>query len=666
MKGMLQMIALSATNLTKVYGGVNEVFSNVSFSINKGDKVGIVGPNGAGKSTLLNILSGEDRGESGEVFVAKDMNIGYFHQNDLFSSDGTVYEEMLSVFSDVFAIRDRLAELADKITELAEKGGEELDKALAEYDRLQTEYERRNGYSAKSEIDGVLTSMNFPESVREKKTAELSGGERTRLALAMLLLKKPDILFLDEPTNHLDIDTLGWLEQYVRNYQGTVMVISHDRYFLDHTVNRIFELDHHKLSIYEGNYTFYARERKVRYESELKAYENQQAEIKRQEELISRYKQRGTEKLAKRAKSREKMLEKTEQLERPEKDGGSMHIHFEQETISGNDVFHAENVSFAAGTGEERKQVLNDVSFDVKRGERVCITGPNGAGKSTLLKLIISQLTPDEGFIKTGHNVDIAYYDQEQSMLNDSSTVIEEMRNSYSLYSDTELRNMLGRFLFRGEDVFKTVSMLSGGERARLSLLKLMMSGANVLLLDESTNHLDIASKEVFEDALVEFPGTSVTVSHDRYLLNKVPTHIYEIRDGKLTVYKGNYDYYLSKSAELRQKAQENTAVPGGGTGASGASAAADDAASGKQQRMEARRKAKEQQAEQRRRERRASALEDKISRLEEEIDALEKEMCKEEYMTNHVKLSEIADSVNEKKEELEEAYTEWGELEES
>ena len=662
LKGILQMIALSATNLTKVYSGVNEVFSNVSFSINKGDRVGIVGPNGAGKSTLLNILSGEDRGESGDVYVAKDMSIGYFHQNDLFSSEGTVYEEMLSVFSDVFEIRDRLGHLTERISELAEKGGEELDRALAEYDRLQNEFERRNGYSARSEIDGVLSSMNFPENVRDKKTADLSGGERTRLALAMLLLRKPDILFLDEPTNHLDIDTLEWLEQYVRGYQGTVMIISHDRYFLDHTVNRIFELDHHRLSIYEGNYSFYAAEHKVRYESELKAYENQQAEIKRQEELISRYKQRGTEKLAKRARSREKMLERTERLERPDKDGGSMSIHFEQDSISGNDVLHAEHLSFTAGAGEEQKQILDDVFFDIKRGERVCITGPNGAGKSTLLKLIISQLVPDQGFIKVGHNVDFGYYDQEQSMLNDSNTVIEEMRDAYSLYSDTELRNMLGRFLFRGEDVFKTVSMLSGGERARLSLLKLMMSGANVLLLDEPTNHLDIASKEVFEDALIEFPGTSVTVSHDRYLLNKVPTQIYEVRDAHLTVYKGNYDYYLSKSAELKEMKEEEAET---GVSSAHKAAAAADKPLDKQQRLEARRLAKEQQAEQRRRERRAAALEEKISRLEEEISELEEEMCRPEYMTDHVKLRENSDSVSEKKAEMDDAYTEWAELEE-
>ena len=655
------MIALSAADLTKLYDGTKEVFSGVSFSVNSGDKVGIIGPNGAGKSTLLNILSGEDSCESGNVYKARDLTIGYFHQNDLFSSTRTIYEEMLSVFQDVIQMEQRLHELPDEIARLSEKGGGELEKALEEYDRLQIEFDRRNGYSYRSEISGILSSLDFTDSVKEKYTSDLSGGERTRLALGMLLLKKPDILFLDEPTNHLDISTLKWLEQYIRNYQGTVLIISHDRYFLDHTVNRIFALDHHRLSIYEGNYTFYVREHKIRYESEKRAYENQQAEIKRQKELISRYKQRGTEKLAKRAKSREKALEKTKILEKPMGDHAVIKMRFHQDSVSGNDTLYAENVSCTLGTGEGKKDVLHDVSFDIKRGERVCIIGPNGAGKSTLLKMIMSEIVPDSGFIKVGHNIDFGYYDQEQSMLDESSTVIEEMRNAYELYSDTELRNLLGRFLFRGEDVFKQVSVLSGGERARLSLLKLMMSGANMLILDEPTNHLDIESREVFEDALIEFPGTSVTVSHDRYLLNKVPTQIFELRDGTITIYKGSYDYYLEKSEE-QAASPEAAGIPAVKKPVAG-ELQPDDGSSEKEKRLRARMEVKEKQAEIRRRERREKELELQIASLEEDIQGLEAEMCREENLTDHVKLAELAEEAAKKREALEEAYSEWAEL---
>lgn len=659
------MIALSATDLTKLYDGTKEVFSGVSFSINEGDRVGIIGPNGAGKSTLLNVLSGEDHCDSGSVFIAKDLTIGYFHQNDLFTSTRTIYDEMLSVFQDLIGMERRIAELSDEIARLSESGGSGLEKKLEEYDRLQNEYERRNGYSYKSEIAGVLSSLDFADDVKEKYTSDLSGGERTRLALGMLLLRKPDLLFLDEPTNHLDISTLKWLEQYIRNYQGTVVIISHDRYFLDHTVNRIFALDYHRLSIYEGNYSFYAREHKARYESELKAYEHQQAEIRRQKELIARYKQRGTEKLARRAKSREKALEKTEILERPMGERATMKMRFHQDSVSGNDNLHAEHLSKSVGFGEYEKVILQDVSFDIKRGERVCVIGPNGVGKSTLLRMIMSEIVPDSGYIKVGHNIDFGYYDQEQSMLNESSTVIEEMRNAYELYSDTELRNLLGRFLFRGDDVFKKVSVLSGGERARLSLLKLMMSGANMLILDEPTNHLDIESREVFEDALIEFPGTSVTVSHDRYLLNKVPTQIYELRDGTVTVYRGGYDYYLEKSEELKVGRNSTSEVTGyrERRDRQEAKNISEESFSEKEKRLQARREAKEKQAEQRRKERREQELESLIASLEEEIQKLEIQMCQEEYLTDHIKLAELAEEAQRKKDSLEDAFSEWAEL---
>jgi len=661
------MIVISANNLSKLYG-IEEIFSKVSFHINKGDRVGIVGTNGAGKSTLMNILAGELSHDDGNFFISGDLTVGYFRQNDLFTSEKTVYEEMLAIFADVMDIEDQMHIISDKITQLSSDGahGEneaEITKLLAEFDRLSETFKNRNGYGYKSEIEGILNSMAFPQSFFNKKTNSLSGGERTRLALAALLLKKPDILLLDEPTNHLDIGTLKWLEQYIRSYHGTVVVISHDRYFLDHIVNRVFEMENHRLSVYEGNYSFYAEEKKVRLISELRAYENQQAEIRRQEDMIRRFKERGTEKLAKRAKSREKRLEKIEVLDKPVINNARMKIQFKENTKSGNDTLQAFDISKSYGIGSERRTLFSNVSFDIKRGERICIIGPNGTGKTTLLKMIMSEIKPSEGHIKVGHNIVFGYYDQEQTMLDDSSTVIEEMREAYSLYSDTELRGLLGRFLFKNEDVFKTVGSLSGGERARLALLKLMLSGANMLILDEPTNHLDIVSKEVFEDALIDFPGTCVIVSHDRYLLNKVPTSIYELTHDGITVFPGKYDYYTEKKSQVTSA---NAYMSDLGKNASVESDQKEpDALTDKQQRMEERRKSKEAQAEQRRKERRIAALEEKIAELEERIAFLEQEMYNEAYLTDHAKLTEISNELAAGKDQLDEAYMEWSELSE-
>lgn len=658
------MIVISANQLTKLYG-TDEILTGVSFHINEGDRVGIVGSNGAGKSTLLNILSGELPCDEGTFYLSSDRKIGYFRQNDLFTSTKTVYEEMLSIFAPLIKMESDMAELSERIASLSQKPGheEEVRRLLAEYDRISESYRLKNGYGYKSEIAGVLNSMAFPPSFFDKKTDSLSGGERTRLALAALLLKKPDILLLDEPTNHLDIGTLKWLEQYLRSYQGTIVIVSHDRYFLDHTVSRIFEIENGHLSVYEGNYTFYAGEKKVRLVNELRAYEKRQNEIRRQEEMVRRFKERGTEKLAKRAKSREKMLERMERPDKPSAPAAKMKIRFQESSRSGNDTLQAFEISKSYGTGDHKRTLFSNVSFDIKRGERICIIGPNGTGKTTLLKMIMSEIPPDKGHIKVGHNIVFGYYDQEQTMLNENSTILEEMRDAYSLYSDTQLRGLLGRFLFRDDDVFKTVSSLSGGERARLALLKLMLSGANMLMLDEPTNHLDIASKEVFEDALIDFPGTCVIVSHDRYLLNKVPTSIYELSRDGITIYPGNYDYYNEKKASITSaNAYMNNL---GKT----ASSAADDAPpkqeSLKQQRMEERKRAKAAQAEQRRRERRIEALEEQIAQLESEIDDLQSQLEKEEYMTDYQKLAELSGIIASKKEVLTSAYEEWERLSE-
>ena len=661
------MIVISANQLTKLYG-VDEILKDVSCHINAGDRVGIVGANGAGKSTLLNILSGELTCDSGNYFISGDLRIGYFHQNDLFTSEKTVYEEMLSIFSHLIQMENDMTEISERIAELSSlpetpERADQIRRLLSEYDRLSESFRLQNGYGYKSEISGVLNSMAFPPSFFEKKTNSLSGGERTRLALAALLLKKPDILLLDEPTNHLDIGTLKWLEQYLRAYQGTVVIISHDRYFLDHTVNRIFEIENRRLSVYEGNYTFYAQEKKVRLISELRTYEKQQEEIRRQEDMIRRFKERGTEKLAKRAKSREKLLAKVEVIEKPAVSASQMKIQFKESSKSGNDTLQAFEIAKTYGTGEEKRTLFSNVSFDIKRGERICIIGPNGTGKTTLLKMIMSEIPPTSGHIKVGHNIVFGYYDQQQSMLNETSTVLEEMRDAYSLYSDTQLRGLLGRFLFKNDDVFKQISALSGGERARLALLKLMLSGANVLILDEPTNHLDIASKEVFEDALLDFPGTCVIVSHDRYLLNKVPTSIYELTKEGITVYPGNYDYYNEKKAAVISASAYMNNL--GKEASSDSDVSSEKSVTEKQQRMDERRRNKALQAEQRRKERRIEALEQLISGLEEEIEELNQKMCLEEYMTDYGKLTELSDIIADKKEQLAGAYEEWAVLSE-
>jgi len=486
-----------------------------------------------------------------------------------------------------------------------------------------------------------------------------------------LLLKKPDILFLDEPTNHLDIGTLKWLEQYLKSYKGTMVIVSHDRYFLDETVTRIFEVENRKLSIYEGDYSFYAAERRKRREAEMRKYEKQQKEIERQEDMIRRFKERGTEKLAKRAASREKRLKAMEVVERPDQSHGRMKISFKEEFQSGRDVLLAEDVSKSFGYGDGKKELFRNAELDIKRGERVCIVGDNGIGKTTLLRIIMGELSANTGRIKIGYNVKFGYYDQGQQLLNAANTVIGEMQDAYRLYSDTEMRNILGRFLFRGEDVFLTVGSLSGGEKARLSLLKLMLPGANVLILDEPTNHLDIESKEVFEEALLDFPGTCIIVSHDRYFLNRIPTRIVELTTSGTENYLGTYDYYVEKKQEqiasgrsyLREMSGAGLSAGKKISGAEnltgpGAAAAADETL--QLSSAEKRRIQKENEAEERRIRRRREAFEKQISELEEEIRQLGELLCSEAVATDHVRLAEIGNKLKDKENLLDEVYEEW------
>ena len=642
------MIILSASDICKSYG-TEVILENISFHINAGDRVGIVGANGAGKSTLLNIISGQMKADSGNCFVGKDTTIGYLRQRDNFDDDLTVIEEVNNIFTDMVAMEEEILRLNE---EIAKETNPDAAKPLwNRLNVLQHEFEIKGGYTYKSEISGVLTSMAFGEEYYNQSTGSLSGGERTRLALACLLLRKPDILFLDEPTNHLDIGTLKWLEQYLKAYKGTIVVISHDRYFLDQTVNHIFEIHNHHIDCYSGNYSEYMIKKHAARDAQLKAYANQQTKIKREEDLIRRFKERGTEKLAKRAASREKRLAHLELLDRPESEKKPIKVDFNQNLKSGNDVLFAENLA----AGYDNRRLFEHASFDVKRGEKICVVGANGVGKSTLLKIIMEEITPKDGFLKIGHNVEIGYYDQGQQLLDDSLTVMDEIHNTFRGYTDGEVRGLLGRFLFTDDMVFRNVGSLSGGEKARLALLKLMLSGSNLLLLDEPTNHLDIESKEAFEEALMDYPGTVITVTHDRYFLNRIPDRIFELEPNGIKNYLGKYDYYMEKKAEIESsKAYLRNILNGDEERV----AKAGTLSSAQERELK-----KKKEAEDRRRAREKERLENLIETLEARISDMEAKMCEPEYLSDHVKLAEMSKKLSDMKTELDDTYDKWAEL---
>lgn len=651
------MIILSANDVTKTYG-TDVIIEKISFHVNAGDRVGIIGLNGAGKTTLLNMIAGDLPCDEGSIFISGDTTIGYLRQKDVFVSDNTVIAEVESIFEGLKALEREIPVFSEEIAKATAEGTkspEEIETMLHRLDQMNEDFDRAGGYTYKGEIKGILSSMAFGEETYNKKISVLSGGERTRLALACLLLKKPDILLLDEPTNHLDIGTLKWLEQYLKSYTGTIMIVSHDRYFLDQSVNRIFEISNHRMRVYEGNYSEYAVKRKEIRETEIRTYQKQQAEIARQEEMIRRFKERGTEKLAKRAASREKRLDAMERVDAPEAEAGKMKLHFRENFKTGNDVMSAEGLAKGFGYGQGRQELFRNVDLDFKRGERICIVGPNGVGKTTLLRILLGELEPDEGRVKYGYNLAFGYYDQGQRKLNDRNTVLEELKESYSLYSDTEMRNILGRFLFRNDDVFLDVGSLSGGEKARLSLVKIMLSGANVLVMDEPTNHLDIDSKEVFEEALMDFPGTVIVVSHDRYFLNKIPTRILELESTGMTEFLGKYDYYVEKKAQIESGKQYLASL--GGNEKTEKAEITDSA--------QERKAKKEQEAIERRLRREKEKLEKEIAELEEKIAECEAEMVKPEYMTDHVKLGKLSEEMNGYKDKLDETYEKWFELQE-
>lgn len=666
------MIVISGKNLKKEYE-TDVIFDNITFAVHKGDRVGILGPNGAGKTTLLNIMAGEWEASSGDIFVSSDITVGYLKQKNEFYSQDTVMETMLSVIKPILDMEKRMEELSRMAAELS---GSDQQECLREYDRLIEEFQKQDGYKKKSRCVGILTSMAFDESYYDKPVNTLSGGEKTRLALGMLLFQNPSVLILDEPTNHLDIGTLKWLEQYLKSYQGTIVLVSHDRYFLNEIVSRIFDISGGSLVAYEGNYEIYAEKKRSDRDARVAQYKKQQKEIEKQEEIIRRFKGRGTEKLAKRAASREKMLQRMERVKAPVENYGKIKIHFKEAFKSGKDVIFAENLSKSFGYGSNRKTLFSGVNLDIKRGEKICIVGANGIGKTSLIKIINGELEANEGTLKRGHNVEMAYYDQEQQYLKSNNTVFEEMKEAYRLYGDTRMRSILGRFLFKGDDVFLKVGSLSGGEKARLALLKLMLSGANLLLLDEPTNHLDIDSKEIFEDALMEFPGTAIIISHDRYLLSKIPNRILELEKDGIREYLGKYDYYMQKkeavqsgSKYLDELAKSNSRDERKNEDAfiSGDEKNTENMTSGegvnRGENLDAstQRLIKKQiEREERRRLREEERLEKEIERLEIRIHEIEEEMCMEEVLSDYIRLDALNEELIEAKENLTKNYQKW------
>lgn len=633
------MVVLSASDIGKSYG-TDIVLEDVNFNVEKGDRIGIVGPNGAGKTTLLSIIAGELEASLGSVYTRSELSVGYLKQKNHFFNEGTVIDEAQKMFTHFFEMEKEIEKLQQLIED---HNSPNFNRNLERYTFMMEEYEKKGGFTYKSELAAVLRHMGFSEEDQQKKIETLSGGERTRLALACMLLKKPDILMLDEPTNHLDLKMLDWLETYLKNYQGTILVVSHDRYFLDRIVNRIFDMQDGTLADYKGNYSVFLEKRAERLEALRREYEKQQREIARQEEMIRRFKQHGTEHLAKRAASREKRLARMEVLSKPHLKNNKMKLGFEQNYKSGNDVLVTEDLSKSFG----ERQLFDNVTMDIKKGERICIIGDNGIGKTTLLKILIGQEEADKGYLKVGYNVDFGYYDQGQRLLDDSETVFGEMKNAYHLYNDSEMRSLLGRFLFFGDDVFKIVGNLSGGEKAKLSLLKLMLSGANTLVLDEPTNHLDIDSKEVVEDALLGFEGTLIIVSHDRYLLTKIPDRILELTPHGLVEYKGNFEYYLEKTQMMEPKPDPEL-----------------EKTLEQVQSAEASRQAKKQQeAEERRRSRRSDEIEERIHELEGLIADIESEMADPEKALDFEWMQEQADLMAEHEKEVSALYDEWLEL---
>ena len=632
---------LSCSHLSKSFGS-KTVIADASFHIEDHEKAAIVGINGAGKSTLLKMITGELPSDSGEAVLAKGKTLGYLAQHQDLTSSRSIFEELQKVKQPLLDMEEKIRGL-----ELKMKGasGEELENLLAQYSRLSHDFESANGYAWKSEITGVLKGLGFEEDEFQKPISALSGGQKTRVFLGKLLLSKPDLIMLDEPTNHLDMESIAWLETYLINYPGAVIIVAHDRYFLDRVVTKIIELDGGKASVFQGNYTAYSEKRAMLREAKMKAWLNQQQEIRHQEEVIAKLKSFNREKSIKRAESREKMLEKIERIEKPAEINDEMVIRLEPNVVSGNDVLTVRGLSKSFGS----QLLFKDVDFEIKRGERVAIIGNNGTGKTTILKILNQVLEPDAGEIRLGSKVHIGYYDQEHQVLHMEKTLFDELQDTYPTMDNTQIRNVLAAFLFTGDDVFKRIKDLSGGERGRVSLAKLMLSEANFLILDEPTNHLDITSKEILEDALVHYTGTVLYVSHDRYFINRTATRILDLKNQTLINYIGNYDYYLEKKEVMEQlhaAPESREAKP---------QAVSEVKLDWKAQ--------KEEQARKRKLQNELKKTEEEISSLESRDSELDEQLTLEEVYTDHQKVREINEEKSSIASRLEELYAVWEQL---
>lgn len=639
------MIVLSCKNISKSYG-IDEILKDVTLSINEGDRVGIIGANGEGKSTLFKILSKQLSFDDGEIFIDKNKTLGYLAQHLDLDTKNTIYNEMLLVFSDLIRLEEKLLDLENKMNEpYDESKADYHNKIINDYNTSQELYSHRGGYTYKGEINKVLKGLGFSEEDFDKEISKLSGGQKTRVALCKLLLLSPDILLLDEPTNHLDLEAIEWLEEYLKSYKGTILVISHDRFFLDSVTNRTFQVINGHVNCYNASYTKFLELREKDYESQLKAYNLQQAEIKRQEAIIEKFRSFNREKSIRAAESREKALDRMEKIDAPDEEKGPAKIKFETSVKSGYDVLHAEKLSKSFGD----KHLFSNLSLDLKRGEKIALIGENGRGKTTFFNILMDKIKPDSGVKVLGTNVNIGYYDQEQSNLCEDKTIIDEVWDDFPELTTSQVRGALATFLFTGEDVFKTINKLSGGEKCRINLLKLMLSRSNLLLLDEPTNHLDILSREALEDAILSYDGTLIVISHDRYFLNKVINRIVELQEEGTTEYLGNYSYYVEKKLNpLRFEAYEELA--NGKT---------------KTQLKEEKRKKREVEKEEKAKKLQIKKLEDEISKNEELLLSLQEDLCKEEIYSNPSESERVNKEIRILEEKIEDLYMKWEEVNE-